>query len=215
MNLTKYPQSCFLIELKDKRILIDPGSYVYADGSFKPEDWKKIDVILYTHEHEDHLDINALKIILQNNQPKIITNAACQKMLNEAGIPSLTVEPGEMTNVENIEFKGIKAKHGLLPSGDKPPEVIGFLIDRMILHTGDSIDTDKVQAEIVLICMCGQVCYEPKNAIKYLKKVKPSLVIPMHYHNDNFITDTQVFTEALDKAGIKYRILKNKEAITL
>ncbi|MDD5341946.1 MAG: MBL fold metallo-hydrolase [Patescibacteria group bacterium] len=215
MKITKYPQSCFLVELKDKRILIDPGSYVYSALPLKPENWQKIDVILFTHEHSDHFDLESLKIILRNNQPKIITNQAVQGKLKDAGIESLDIEPGEMTNVDNVEFMGVKSKHGPLPGGGQPPEVIGFLIDRQLLHLGDTVKSDKVPAEIVLIPMCGQVCFSPKDAVKYLKKIKPQLAIPMHYHNENYITDTAVFAKAFEEAKIPYRILEERESITV
>ena len=93
------------------------------------------------------------------------------------------------------------------------PDVISFLIDRQVLHLGDTIKSDHISADVVMIPMCGDVCFSPKQAVKYLKKVKPKLVIPIHYHNDNFITDTNVFVEALDKAGFEYRIMKDKETI--
>ena len=53
MKITKYGQSCVLIETKGKRILIDPGDYEFKD-SFLEKDWTNIDVILITHMHGDH-----------------------------------------------------------------------------------------------------------------------------------------------------------------
>ncbi len=214
MKITKYPQSCVLIELKDKKILIDPGDYVYQKTDMKPENWTGIDLILLTHEHSDHYEPDSLKIIMNTNPgAKIITNTAVSKLLEKERLSCQTVEPGEYINLENIEIKGIKSQHGPLPSGDPPPEVISFLIDRRILHMGDTIKSDQVPAEVVFIPMCGDVCFSPKDAVKYLKKVKPQLVIPIHYDNEKFITDTNVFAEALEKGGFEYKILKDKETV--
>ncbi len=216
MKITKYPQSCVLIELKDKKILIDPGNYVYEKTDFKPENWQNIDLILLTHEHSDHYEPKSLKIIKDNNPgAKIFTNTAVSKLLAKEGFAGQIIGANESINLDNIEIKGIKSQHGPLPSGDPPPDVISFLIDRRILHLGDTIKSSQVPAEVVFIPMCGDVCFSPKEAIKYLKKVKPQLVIPIHYHNERFITDTSVFAEALAKAGFEHKILKDQETIII
>lgn len=38
MKITKYPQSCLLVETNDKKLLIDPGSLKYQDKFL--EEWK-------------------------------------------------------------------------------------------------------------------------------------------------------------------------------
>lgn len=52
MKITKYPQSCLLIETKEKRILVDPGNLKYKDEYF--DVWNNVDVIFITHKHPDH-----------------------------------------------------------------------------------------------------------------------------------------------------------------
>ena len=72
MKITKYPQSAILIENhKDKKILIDPGSYCYNEN-FTADNWGKIDILLVTHTHSDHCLPEAIKIIKQNNPDLII-----------------------------------------------------------------------------------------------------------------------------------------------
>ena len=44
MKITKFPQSCLLVETKDKKILIDPGSLKYKDEYFNI--WNTVDLIL-------------------------------------------------------------------------------------------------------------------------------------------------------------------------
>ena len=47
MKITKYPQSCLLIETKGKKILIDPGALKYKEEYF--EVWNSVDIILITN----------------------------------------------------------------------------------------------------------------------------------------------------------------------
>ena len=52
MNITKYPQSCIVIENGSERLIIDPGSLV--NPKFTTESLLPVDAILITHEHQDH-----------------------------------------------------------------------------------------------------------------------------------------------------------------
>lgn len=49
MKITKYPQSCLLVETKGKKILIDPGTLKYKEEYF--DVWNNVDIILITHKH--------------------------------------------------------------------------------------------------------------------------------------------------------------------
>ena len=52
MKITKFPQSCLLIETKGKKILIDPGNLKYKEEYF--DIWNNVDIILITHKHKVH-----------------------------------------------------------------------------------------------------------------------------------------------------------------
>ena len=82
MKITKYANSCLLLEIDGTKILTDLGSW-------NPEvpEVSDLDAVLITHEHADHFDIEKLKILLSKNpQAKLITHAAVGAKLQEAGI---------------------------------------------------------------------------------------------------------------------------------
>ncbi len=54
MKVTKYPQSCLLLEKDGKRIVIDPGNFFAA--KFSVQDLGKLQAVLYTHQHADHFE---------------------------------------------------------------------------------------------------------------------------------------------------------------
>ena len=62
MKITKFAQSCILLETKGKRILVDPGSIQFEESLL--EQWKDIDILLVTHKHGDHIHVPALKRII-------------------------------------------------------------------------------------------------------------------------------------------------------
>ena len=59
MKITKYPQSCLLVETNNKKILIDAGGLKYQEKFL--DNWKTVDLVLITHKHGDHIKIDVLK----------------------------------------------------------------------------------------------------------------------------------------------------------
>ena len=59
MKITKFPQSCLLIETKGKKILVDPGNLKYKEEYF--DIWNNVDIILITHKHPDHCNTEILE----------------------------------------------------------------------------------------------------------------------------------------------------------
>ena len=131
MRITKYPQSCILFETKGKRILIDPGIYVYEQTDMKPEDFKDIDILLLTHKHSDHCLPEAVKIIKENNPDMIILgNSEINEILNnDAGISCDIVKVGDVREIEGIKIEVVEAVHGALP-----------VMDAAIIHNNGSLE---------------------------------------------------------------------------
>jgi glyoxylase-like metal-dependent hydrolase (beta-lactamase superfamily II) len=50
----RYPQSCLVVEVGGRRLLIDPGVFVTAE--YEPDDLGEVHAVLYTHRHPDHVD---------------------------------------------------------------------------------------------------------------------------------------------------------------
>ena len=212
MKITKYPQSAVLIRYKDKRILIDPGSYCY-DENFTPNDWGKIDILLITHVHSDHCVPEAIKVIKQNNPNlAILSNLEVKEKLALEDIDCGILEPDKTKQIGEIKITGIQSIHGELPSGKPKPDVIGFLIDEKFYHPGDTIYFEqKPKDEIVFVPICGTVVVNPKEAAKFSKEINPKLTIPIHYDNPNYPVDVDDFVKEM--SGYNVRVLGNGESI--
>ncbi|MFT4297816.1 MAG: MBL fold metallo-hydrolase [Candidatus Woesearchaeota archaeon] len=215
MKITKYPQSCILVNYKSKNILIDPGAFVYQQTDLKPEDWKNIDIILLTHEHFDHVDIDAIKIILKNNNPTILTNRPVHNLLLDNSIKSIMMHPGDLKIVDGIHIKGEISEHGPLPNGKPAPEVIGFLIDDKIYHPGDTVYlVKKPYADVVFVPICGTVVMDAKQAARFVNDIQCKLAIPIHYSNPKYPTGANEFERQMMKnTSVKYKVLAEKETI--
>ena len=225
MKITKYPQSCVLIETNGKRILVDPGSYVYKQTDVKPEDWKDVDFLLLTHRHSDHCHPESIKIIKENNPEIIILgNSEVKGVLENNGIVIEVVKEGDAKEFEEIKVEVVRAIHGVCPAIGGPSGVIkeanGFVVDdgiKRVYHCGDTLAFyPEFKADVVLVPICGHgVVMEPDVAVDFCNYIKADLVIPIHYDSDKHPLGTDRFEEEIKKTDLKYKILNNGESVEI
>ncbi|HTL39782.1 MAG TPA: MBL fold metallo-hydrolase, partial [Methylomirabilota bacterium] len=102
MKITKFGHCCLLIEEAGVRILTDPGTFTSAQ-----DELKNLDLVLITHEHQDHFHIDSVKKIVSNNpEATIITNAAVGKLLDEQNIVYKKISNGEKASIKNVLIEG-------------------------------------------------------------------------------------------------------------
>ena len=227
MKITKYPQSCFLLESKGEKIIIDPGNMVKTHMSdFDINSWTNIDIILITHKHSDHCDAELVKEI-QNQNPNalIYTNSEVAQILKENGINTNVVKENDNLEFNDIKVEVTPAQHGylyLMKGGKFPKENIGYIIDdgkHRVYHTSDTIMFEhNLKADIVLAPISGHnVVLEPLCAIEFANNdIGADLLIPCHYEHENHPIGTSWFEEAAKKLNFtKYKILQNGESIEI
>lgn len=137
MRIQKYLHSCIGIAYRDQRVLIDPGSFSFAEGILQPDDIPSADIILLTHEHPDHYYPDALKAIARKKKPIILTHENLAPLLEEQGLGARVVRVGETIRQGAFTIQPVEAPHGDLPM--PKPENLGFLINDSFLHPGDSL----------------------------------------------------------------------------
>jgi L-ascorbate metabolism protein UlaG (beta-lactamase superfamily) len=207
MIVTKYPQSCLLLEHKNKKIIIDPGSFVAE--TYKPEIFGRIDLVLITHEHFDHINTEFLQKICGLYKPEVWANSSTAKL-----IPSLvTTEIKEDSNFYwgEINIKTINIPHMMLPNGQPGPDNTAYIIDDILFHPGDGIGSPNSKVEIFAAPLAGPDM-SPKKAVDYIKLVNPKVVIPIHY---DFWPAKPEMWSGLIEPLCEYRYLKNGESLNL
>ncbi|MEI8143051.1 MAG: MBL fold metallo-hydrolase [Candidatus Berkelbacteria bacterium] len=219
MIITKHAQSCFLVETEKSKILIDPGTYVFAEEGMKAEDFSDIDVIIVTHEHSDHFDWENVQKIIEMNGPVMLGTIAVIETAREE-YPDLDCrvnEVGMTFELSDIKIEGVVSEHGPLPNGNTPPEVVGVVIDdgKSRFYTpGDSTFLDqKTGANIIAAPICGQVVMDIATAREQVLLANPMLVIPIHYDNSRFPVDVQDFESSMDDTDIQVKVLGWGESV--
>ncbi len=215
MKITKYPQSCLMIETNNKRILIDAGSLKYQDKFL--EEWRKADIILITHKHGDHIKSEVLKDInipiystqeVQDNYPEINFNI---------------VKENDTLDFDNIKIEVVKAIHGYNPNlknGMQVFENVGYIIDdgyHRLYTTSDTICfKNDYKADIVAMPVTGYgLTMSSYEASLFAKELGAKLVLPVHMDNEMYPTNINYMKENFAKFEINYKVLDIEETIEI
>jgi L-ascorbate metabolism protein UlaG (beta-lactamase superfamily) len=175
MKVTKYGHCCLLIEEKDLRILTDPGSFTTEQDSVK-----NVDVVLITHEHQDHFHIESLKNILKNNKfAKIITNKGVAKLLDKEKIKYELVEDKQHTKIKNVFIEGFGIEHAEMHSSIPRSGNTGYFINNRLFYPGDAFTNPGKNVEILALPVAGP-WMKVGEAIDYALELKPKVCFPVH-----------------------------------
>jgi len=167
-------QSCFQIIVTPEKnnpvkIVIDPFSE--SAGLRLPK--LEADILLITHDHEDHNNIKAIGPSTGSGQA-----------------PFLIQGPGEY-EVKGVYIKGISSFHDEKEGKDRGENTIYVIEveDLKICHLGDlgqkELTEEQVEGigeiDILMMPVGGVYTISSKEALKVMSQVEPKITIPMHY----------------------------------
>lgn len=169
MDIYWYGQACFKLRGKNTTVIIDPYDPDFT-GLKLPKDLQS-DVVLSTHDHEDHNFISAVKN-MQGGKPMVFDKA------------------GEY-EVGGAVITGINSFHDNSNGGERGANIIFHLtIDNLdIVHLGD-LGQNKLtesqiveigQTDILLIPVGSVYTIDAKVASDIVAELEPKIIIPMHY----------------------------------
>lgn len=191
----------------DNNIYIDP---------FKIEtNYNNAKLILITHPHFDHLDINSIQNIINEKTIIVCTkDSKDQLVLNNISDKSIVViNPNENKIINNINITTFPSYNINKQFHPKENNWVGYkiIIDGIsYLICGDSDLTDELKQQItdvLFIPIGGTYTMNVLDSSTLTNLIKPKLVIPVHYGEivgDKSLKDD--FIKNIDKT-IKYQIL--------
>lgn len=216
MKITKYPQSCLLIETKGKKILIDPGALKYKEEYF--EVWNSVDIILITHKHPDHCNTEVLEKLNKNIKMYSTREVQDANQILDINI----IKENDKIKLEDITIEVVHAIHGYQPllKGKEIYENVGYIIDdgeNRLYTTSDTICfKNDYKADVLCIPVTGHgLTMSAFEAALYSKEVGATLTIPVHMDNPAFPPDFEYIKEMFEKYEVKYKILENDETIEI
>lgn len=160
--------ACFVITSSSGfKIITDP--YLVDSGIHYSSIKEESDIVLVSHDHWDHNNVSAVK-----GKPIVIKDSGTQI-------------------VKGIEIKGIAAYHDISLGKNRGPNIIFcFCLDKInICHLGDLGHTlnqqqiaDVGKVDVLLTPVGGNYTINATDANYMCDKLKPKIVIPMHFKND-------------------------------
>jgi L-ascorbate metabolism protein UlaG (beta-lactamase superfamily) len=148
------------------------------------------DVVLLTHDHFDHLSIDDLKQIVNNNT-SIAAATECIEKLAELKLKEIRgLKPGEKTIVKGLTIEAVPAYNTNKKFHPKSDGKIGFVFSinrRRLYHAGDTDmipEMESIGPDIALVPVSGTYVMNAEEAADAVNDlIRPKKVaIPMHYN---------------------------------
>jgi len=203
----------FRIETGGQTVLVDPwvmGNPLCPD---KEKKLKKVDVMLCTHGHFDHIG-DAVEIARQHNPTVVGIFELCSWMEKKGVKKTSPMNKGGTQAVGDIRVTMVHADHscGIL-DGDQiiyGGEACGFVMEFQnglkIYHAGDTAVFGDMQIirelyapDIALLPIGDHYVMSPREAAYACKLLKPKAVVPMHFGTFPVLTGTPAQLRQLAK----------------
>jgi L-ascorbate metabolism protein UlaG (beta-lactamase superfamily) len=211
MEITKFAQSCVMIESNGKKIIVDPGIIGLDDEVIKK--WKNVDYVFVTHKHGDHFSQEAFDKI-KKDTTKIYSSQEVANAFSKTNFE--IIKEGEKFELDEIKVEVVKAVHGYLPilKGDKAiNENIGFVIEiegKKLYFTSDTIGfPNPAKCDILFVPVSNHgLVMGAFGAAQFAKETAAKLVIPIHQNNPTYPVDFEKVKIEFDKENLNYKILE-------
>ncbi len=208
LKITFIGHATLMFEYQGKVIHVDPVSSA-ADYSKLP----KADIILVTHDHFDHFDPKAIKVLQKDSTRLVLTKACAEKI---AG--GTVMKNGDVLTVDNLKMEAVPAYNIVNKRPDGAPfhpkgvgngYIINFDKTRVYV-AGDTENTPEMKQlkkiDIAFLPMNLPYTMTPEMVADAAQAIQPKILYPYHYGQ----TDPKKPVELLKDTKIEVRIRKLK-----
>lgn len=202
IEITPVDHASFVMKTPTAVIYVDP----VGDAS-NYEGFPTADLVLITHEHGDHFNLDTLNGIVAENTA-LVTNPAVFDMLpQDMQAKAMQMANGDDTTFGDIAIEAIPAYNttedrlNFHPKGRDNGYVLTVDGSRVYI-SGDTEDIPEMRAlediDIAFVCMNLPFTMSAEAAADAVNEFKPANVYPYHYRGrDNGTQDPMAFAEML------------------
>ena len=192
MKLTFVGHATVLIE-GSRNVVVDPFFRGNPSAGLKIEDLPKVDYVLVTHGHGDHLG-DTLEIAKKFGSV-VVSNFEIGLYLQKKGLDRVhTMHIGGSYDFGDIWVKMTPALHGSsivedgnVLYGGNPGGYVLEMDSKRIYHAGDTGLTKDMELlkeeniDVALLPIGGNYTMDVSDAVKAAKMISPKIVVPIHY----------------------------------
>jgi L-ascorbate metabolism protein UlaG (beta-lactamase superfamily) len=176
MELTKHAHACVTLNKGGGTLVVDPGTFAVNAAALLAS----ADAVLITHEHFDHFDEPTVTAALDARPDlKVYGPAAVTSRWQDRGGQVTAVAAGDRFTASGFEVTVFGGTHASIHSDIPQVANVGFLIDGMIYHPGDSYHVPAAPVRTLLLPTSGPWT-KLGEAADFVRSVSPEQVIQIH-----------------------------------
>jgi len=184
VKITRFGHAAVLVEISDKRILIDPGTFSVEDTFALSE----LSAIIVTHQHPDHVDLGRIPQLLEANPDAVLLADPQTVAMLETG-RWLENADGKESFLGDITVRGVGSTHAEITPQLPRVNNVGVLIsapgEPTLFHPGDSYEHAPTGVDVLALPLSAPWA-KVSETIDFLQRVGPRTMFPIH---DRTISD--------------------------
>jgi len=171
---------------------IEDGQVIYIDP-YEIKGGADADLVLISHEHDDHCSIDDLKKVV-TSKTVLVAHAQSKNKLSKLPVKELKiVKPGDKLALGTVTVEAVPAYNtnkfrepGKL-FHPKEDGKLGFIVTVKGVRIYHAADTDHITEmkgmapDIALLPVSGTYVMTAKEAAEAAASIKPKVAVPMHY----------------------------------
>jgi L-ascorbate metabolism protein UlaG (beta-lactamase superfamily) len=185
VQITKFTHSCLRIEGGDSVLVVDPGAFS------EPAALTGADAVLITHEHIDHLDVDALGgAVARRPDLRVYAHADVLPKLEAFREVVTTVAPGEEFSAAGFTVRAYGGQHAVIYPEIPRIANLGYLITdggTSVYYPGDSFTVPDDASVDTLFVPLNAPWMKLAESIDFVRAVKPRRAYAAH---DALLTET-------------------------
>src|SRR5215217_4130934 len=216
MRVTHLGHACLLVEVADRRILIDPGSF---SSGF--EELTGLDAILVTHAHPDHFDPERVAAVIRASSGATVhTDPLTAQQLRDEGLAAVPSREGEDFTVGDVTVSPVGELHAFNHAAMPRIPNVGVVLraegEPSLYHPGDAYDGEPGRVD-VLAHPLNAPWAASRDSIAFVGRIAPKVFIPIH---DALLSDAghRMYSGHIEQFsgvhGLTYTPLRDAESAT-
>ena len=193
---------------------------VYTDPYKITKTYNDADIVLITHDHYDHLNVDDIPKVIKNDSV-IVAPKDCNEKLGGFANKKVFVEPNEVKIIDDVSIKTVpsyntnkfRTEDEVFHPKGKCNVVYIFMVDGTKIYIAGDTDhipeMKDIRTDVALLPVSGKYVMTPEEAAEAAADIKADLSIPAHYGSGiGGVEDAKKF-ESILKGKLDVKILES------